>query len=269
MSQNDISLPELITYPPLDGQRAHAVLYLPKNSRYAAPEGGRPPLLVLAHGGPTARSNGSLSFIIQFWTSAGFVVIDVNYRGSTGYGRRYRDALRSRGGIINAEDVADAVRYLVKQGTVDGSKVAVRGGSAGGYMVQRVMTRYPDLFGVGASYYGIGNLITLVEQTHKFESRYIDTLVGTKLPEGEKEYAERSPINHLDDLKAPMIIFQGSEDKIVTPDNSREVAQTLQKRGIDHDYVEYEGESHGFRIKENKIDSLNREFRSYRKIFST
>ncbi len=268
MSQNDISLSELITYPTSDGQQAHAVLYMPKNSRYSAPDEDRPPLLVLAHGGPTARTNGSLSFIIQFWTSAGFAVIDVNYRGSTGYGRRYRDALRSRWGISDAEDVADAVRYQVKQGTVDGSKVAVRGGSAGGYMVQRVMTRYPDLFGVGASYYGIGNLITLVEQTHKFESRYINNLVGTKLPEGEKEYAERSPINHLDDLKAPMIIFQGSEDKIVTPGNSREVAQTLQKRGINHGYVEYEGESHGFRIKENKIDSLKREFGFYRRIFS-
>ena len=269
MSQDDISLPELITYPTSDGQQAHAVLYQPKNSRYAAPDEDRPPLLVLAHGGPTARTNGSLSLIIQFWTSTGFAVVDVNYRGSTGYGRRYRDALRSRWGIIDAEDVADAVRYLVKQGTVDGSKVAVRGGSAGGYMVQRVMTRYPDLFGAGASYYGIGNLITLVEQTHKFESRYIDTLVGTKLPEGEKEYAERSPINHLDDLKSPMIIFQGSDDKIVTPENSREVAQTLQNRGIDHDYVEYEGESHGFRIKENKIDSLKREFGFHRKIFRT
>jgi dipeptidyl aminopeptidase/acylaminoacyl peptidase len=165
----------------------------------------------------------------------------VDYRGSTGYGRRYRDEWLSRWGVIDAEDVADAVRYLIKEGTVDGAKVAVRGGSAGGYMVQRVMTQYPELFSAGASYYGIGNLITLVEQTHKFESRYIDNLVGAKLPEGEREYQDRSPINHLDTLKAPMIIFQGSEDKIVTPECSRELARSLKERGVWYEYVEYKG----------------------------
>ena len=170
--------------------------------------------------------------------------------------------------MIDAEDVADAVRYLIKERKIDGSKVAVRGGSAGGYMVQRVMTQYPDLFKVGASYFGIGNLITLVEHTHKFESHYIDNLIGTKLPEGEKEYKDRSPMNHLDRLKAPMIIFQGSDDKIVTPDCSREVAQALKERGIEYEYVEYDGESHGFRTKNNNVDSLNREFTFYRKIFS-
>jgi len=134
-------------------------------------------------------------------------------------------------------------------------------------MVQRVMTQYPDLFGAGASYYGIGNLITLVTQTHKFESRYIENLLGAKLPEGESEYAARSPINHLENLKAPMILFQGSADKIVTPENSREVARALNQRGIENEYVEYEGESHGFRIKTNKIDALNKEFNFYRRIF--
>ena len=268
MKGDDISLPEFIIYPTKDGKQSHAFLYTPKNSRYTVPGDEKPPLLVLAHGGPTARTNGSFSFIIQFWASSGFAVIDVDYRGSTGYGRIYRDALLSRWGLIDAEDIADAVRYLLKEGKVDESKVAVRGGSAGGYMVQRVMTQYPDLFSAGASYYGIGNLITLVEQTHKFESRYTDNLVGTKLPEGKEEYEDRSPINHLEKLKAPMIIFQGSDDKIVTPDNSREVAQALRKRGIEYEYVEYEGESHGFRIKKNKIDSLKREFKFYRKIFS-
>ncbi|NAS89014.1 hypothetical protein C4E24_04680 [ANME-1 cluster archaeon AG-394-G21] len=170
---------------------------------------------------------------------------------------------------MDAEDVADAVRYLIKAGKVDGAKVAVRGGSAGGYMVQRVMTQYPDLFTAGASYYGIGNLITLVEETHKFELRYIDNLVGAKLPAGEKEYRERSPINHLDRLKAPMIIFQGTEDKIVTPECSRELARNLKERGIRYEYVEYEGESHGFRIKKNNVDSLTREFAFYRAVFSS
>jgi dipeptidyl aminopeptidase/acylaminoacyl peptidase len=267
LNRADLALPEFVAYPTADGEHAHAFLYLPKNRRYRAPENDKPPLLVLAHGGPTARTTGSLSFIIQFWTSAGFAVIDVDYRGSTGYGRRYRDALRSRWGIIDAEDVADAVRYVIRAGQVDESRIAVRGGSAGGYMVQRVMTRYPDLFGAGASYYGIGNLITLVTQTHKFESRYIEILVGAKLPEGEGEYAARSPINHLEHLKAPMILFQGSADKIVTPANSREVARALRQRGIGSEYVEYEGEAHGFRIKANKIDALDREFRFLRKIF--
>lgn len=267
MKRGDISLPEFITYPTMDEKQSHGFLYMPKNSRYVAPEDDKPPLLVLAHGGPTASTHGSFSFIIQFWTSAGFAVIDVDYRGSTGYGREYRDALLSLWGMIDAEDVADAVKYLIKGGKVDRSKVAVRGGSAGGYMVQRVMTQYPDLFKVGASYFGIGNLITLVEHTHKFESHYIDNLIGTKLPEGEKEYKDRSPMNHLDRLKAPMIIFQGSDDKIVTPDCSREVAQALKERGIEYEYDEYEGESHGFRTKNNNVDSLNREFTFYRKIF--
>jgi len=161
------------------------------------------------------------------------------------------------------------VRYLIKVGKVDGAKVAVRGGSAGGYMVQRVMTQYPDLFSVGASYYGIGNLITLEEQTHKFESRYTDNLVGAKLPGGEDKYKERSPINHLDKLKAPMIIFQGTDDKIVTPDGSRELARNLKERGIKYEYIEYEGEAHGFRIRNNKVDSLSREFAFYRDVFNT
>ena len=267
MAEEDISLPRSITYTTIDGKQAHAFLYMPKNSKYTAPVNEKPPLLVLAHGGPTGRTRNIFSFITQFWTSAGFAVIDVNYRGSTGYGRKYRDELLSKWGLIDAEDVADAVRYLIKEGKVDASKVAVRGGSAGGYMVQRVMTQYPDLFKVGASYYGIGNLITLVEQTHKFESRYIDNLIGTKLPEGEEEYKDRSPINHLDKLKAPMIIFQGSDDKIVTPDCSREVARILKKRGIKYEYVEYEGETHGFKTKKNNIDSLKREFRFYRELF--
>jgi dipeptidyl aminopeptidase/acylaminoacyl peptidase len=195
-------------------------------------------------------------------------VIDVDYRGSTGYGRRYRDALLSRWGVIDAEDVADAVRYLVNEGKIDGTKVAVRGGSAGGYMVQRVLTLYPELFSVGASYFGIGNLITLVKQTHKFESHYINNLVGATLPEGENVYNDRSPINHLDNLQAPMIIFQGSEDKIVTPECSREVARNLEERGIKYAYVEYEGETHGFRIKKNRVDSLQKEFAFYRSVFS-
>lgn len=269
LPSGDISMPEFISYPTKDGKQAHGYFYMPRNSRYTAPEGDKPPLLVMAHGGPTGSAKVVFSAAIQFWTSAGFAVIDVDYRGSTGYGRRYRDELLSRWGVIDAEDVADAVRYLTKGGKVDSAKVAIRGGSAGGYMVQRVLTLYPELFSVGATYYGIGNLITLAEQTHKFESRYTDNLVGVKLPEGKSEYLDRSPINHLDKLKAPMIIFQGTDDKIVTPECSRELVRKLKEKGIRYEYVEYEGEAHGFRIKKNNVDSLEREFAFYRSVLSS
>ena len=267
MQIGDISLPKAITYPTKDGEKSHAFFYLPKNSRFIAPQDDKPPLLVMAHGGPTSRTDSSFSFVFQFWTSSGFAVVDVNYRGSTGYGRKYRDKLLSKWGIIDTEDVADAVRYLIKKKKIDPNKVAISGGSAGGYIVQRAMTEYPDLFKVGASYYGIGNLITLAKQTHKFESRYIDNLVGAKLPQGKKEYMNRSPIYHLDKLNSPMIIFQGSDDKIVAPECSREMAKLLAKKGIKYKYIEYKGEAHGFRVKKNIVDSLNKEFAFYRSVF--
>ena len=268
INDDDISESEFISYSTKDGDKSYAYFYPPKNNQYELPADELPPLLVIAHGGPTASTKGYFSFIIQFWTSAGFAVVDVDYRGSTGFGRKYRDKLLGTWGVVDACDVADAVRYLVKEGRVEATKVAVRGGSAGGYMVQRVMTEYPDLFSVGASYYGIGNLITLVVETHKFESCYIDNLVGAKMPEGEALYKDRSPINHLDKLKSPMIIFQGSDDKIVTPECSREMARILKDRGICYEYVEYEGEAHGFRKKENNVDSLNRELKFYRDVFN-
>ncbi len=267
MQNKDISLPEHIAYPTKDNKAAHLFFYPPKNSRFCPPKGEKPPLLVIAHGGPTSRTESCFSFVLQFWTSAGFAVADVNYRGSTGYGRKYRDALLGKWGIIDAEDAADGVRYLINRKKIDSERVAVRGGSAGGYMVQRVMTRYPELFKVGASYYGIGNLITLTKLTHKFESRYIDNLIGAKLPKGKKEYDDRSPINHLDNMRAPMIIFQGSDDKIVAPQCSREMSEVLKNKGIRCEYVEYKGEQHGFRNKKSRVDSLNREYRFYREIF--
>jgi len=266
MQAQDISAAKWIAYPTRDGKKSYAYLNLPKNSKYMASD-EKPPLLVLAHGGPTSATSSAFSFVKQFWTSSGYAILDVDYRGSTGYGRAYRDALLAKWGLIDSDDVADGVQYLVKEGLVDSSRVAIRGGSAGGYMVQRQLTRFPDLFAVGASYFGIGNLITLVEETHKFESQYIDNLVGGKLPEAKKEYTARSPINHLNKLKAPMIIFQGSDDKIVTPENSREMAKILKEKGILHEYHEYPEEAHGFRKKENNVDSLNKEAEFYKKVF--
>jgi len=267
MNPGDISTPVPIEYLAEDGEKIHAFFYYPRNSRFSGPVGEKPPLILMGHGGPTSRADSFFSPVIQFWTSAGFAVVDVNYRGSTGYGRRYRDALLSKWGVIDTSDAADAVKYLVKTGKVSPDMVAVRGKSAGGYMVQRIMTEYPDLIKAGASYYGIGNLVTLARYTHKFESRYTDNLVGEKFSAGAKKYSERSPINHLENLRSPLIIFQGSEDKIVTPGCAREVARALEERGIKYKYVEYEGESHGFRSKKNKTDSLKKEFLFYRRVF--
>jgi len=268
MDAADIAQAEPVTFPTAGGAVSHAYLYLPKNRRYTAPAGDRPPLLVMAHGGPTSRASGSqLALTKQFWTSQGYAILDVDYRGSSGYGRNYRDALLVRWGIADAEDVAWGVRYLINAGIVHPGRVAITGGSAGGYTVQRVLTMYPILFQAGASYYGIGNLETLARLTHKFESRYLDRLIGSPYTEGDPVYRERSPINHLDKLQAPMILFQGTQDKIVPPETSREMKRILDRKGLNCLYIEYPGEGHGFRSKANNIDALNREAAFYRVVF--
>lgn len=267
LNPEDISVAEMIKYPTSDGGFAHAYLYYPKNSKYEAPKGEKPPLIVRAHGGPTSSTSGSmLSLTMQFWTSQGYAILDVDYRGSDGYGRKYRDALLGKWGVIDAQDIVDGVRYLVKEGIVQEGKVAITGGSAGGYAVQRALTMFPDDFQVGASYFGIGNLETMTKLTHKFESRYLENLIGQPWPEGNAEYKERSPVNHLDKLKSPMILLQGSEDKIVPPEVSREMKQILDAKGLKCEYVEYEGEAHGFRSKENNVDALNKEAAFFRAV---
>ena len=267
LSEQDISIPQRLEYPTSDGKKAYGLLYLPKNSKYVVPEGDKPPLIVLVHGGPTGKARRVFLLSRQFWTNQGYTVFDVDHRGSVSYGRRYRDALKGRWGVIDAQDIKDAVDYLFQHGIV-ASKVAITGGSAGGYAVQRALTLFPDTFQVGASYFGIGNLITLTKLIHKFESRYIDWLMGKPLsePEGEQIYKERSPINHLDRLKSPMILFQGKDDKVVAPEVSREVAEILEEKGILNEYIEYEGEAHGFRKKENNIDALTREAAFFREV---
>ncbi len=267
MTEQDISIPQQIEYPTSDGRKAYGKLYLPKNKNYRVPEGERPPLIVMVHGGPTGRTNCQYLLSKQFRTNQGYALFDVDYSGSTSFGRRYRDSLKTQWGVIDAQDVKDAVDYLVKQDLV-APKVAITGGSAGGYAVQRALTLFPDTFQVGASYFGIGNLVTLTKLTHKFESRYIDWLMGASLDsiEGEEIYKERSPINHLDKLKSPMILFQGKEDKVVTPEVSREMVNVLKRKGIIYEYVEYEGEGHGFRKKESNIDSLTKEAAFFRKV---
>lgn len=261
----EISKPTLIRYSTEDKEHAYGQLYLPRNSKFEAPSGSKPPLIVNVHGGPTAKASTNISLATQFWTSLGYAILDVDHRGSVSYGRRFRDKLQGQWGEIDATDVRDAVNYLRAEGVVS-DKIAISGGSAGGFSVQRALTQFPDLFKVGASYFGIGNLLTLAKHTHKFESRYLEGLLGGPLETHEHVYKDRSPINHMDRLKAPMILLQGADDKVVVPEVSLEIVRILKERGIMHEYVEYEGEAHGFRRKENNIDALTRESEFYRKV---
>ncbi len=260
-----VSIPTTIEFPTQDGEHAYALFYEPLNPNFQPAADSSPPLIVRVHGGPTGRTSSSLSLEYQFWTSMGYAIIDVNHRGSTGYGRRYRDKLLGQWGVLDAMDVRDGINYLLERGKV-AHKIAISGGSAGGYAVQRCLTMFPDLFQVGASYFGIGNLVTLAKLTHKFESRYLDSLLGASLEEDEGVYKERSPINHIEDLKSPMILFQGLDDKVVTPEVSQEIVESLKEKGIKYEYKVYVGEGHGFLKRESNIDSLRREARFYREV---
>lgn len=265
VDRGDLSIPRTIEYPTSDGASSHAHFYFPHNSEFEGPDKEKPPLIVMVHGGPTGRARSAMSLTKQFWTSQGYALLDVNYRGSTGYGRKYRDALLGKWGLVDAADVRDGVRYLITQGMVNPDQIAIRGGSAGGYTVQRCLTEFPELFKCGASYYGIGDLEILAKLTHKFESQYLAGLIGEPYPAGKALYKERSPINHLDRLKSPMIILQGSDDEIVPPEVSRQMAKALESRGIPYEYIEYPGERHGFRRKESNIDALKKEAEFYGK----
>lgn len=262
---DDISRAQPISFPTEDGGICHGYYYAPRNRRYQAPVGDLPPVRVLVHGGPTGMTRPGFSRENAFWTSQGYAIFDVNYRGSTGFGRAYRDALLGQWGIREINDVRDGLNHLREKGLI-GDLAVVSGGSAGGYTVQRLLTYFPDLFAAGASHFGIGNLVTLQKLTHKFESRYLEGLLGGPMTTHRQVFEERSPINHLDKLKSPMIIFQGSEDKVVPPENSREMARILAQKQILHEYHEYKGEGHGFRQRENLVDSLVREAGFFRKI---
>jgi len=260
-----LSKPMLVEFRTTDGQKSYGYFYPPANPRYMPLSGEKPPVRVLVHGGPTSRTTDAFSFSKLFWTSQGFAIFDVNYRGSIGFGRQYRDALKTKWGLLEIQDVKDGLTELKRREWISDQAV-VSGGSAGGYTVERLLTYYPDLFAAGASYYGVGNLITLQKLVHKFESHYLSQLVGGTLETNLKEYHDRSPIYHLDQLKAPMILFQGSDDKVVAPENSREIARLLSAKGIEHEYYEYSGEAHGFRKKENLVDSLEKEAQFFKKI---
>ena len=264
LNDADISVPQQLTYSTSDGEHSHAWYYPPKNRLYQAPAGDKPPLLVMVHGGPTSRCDSTLNYQRQYWTGRGFAVLDVNHRGSTGYCRSYRQSLQGQWGLMDSLDVANAVDYVIEQKLAHPQQVCIRGGSAGGYLVLRALTLYPDLFCAGACYYGIGNLVTLMEFTHKFEAHYLDGLLaapyhGSQSDQPGSPYYDRSPLHDLALLKSPMIVFQGLEDKVVPPELSRELVKSLKSRGIYHQYIEYPGEGHGFRNLETRIDALEKE----------
>lgn len=265
-----ISVPEAIEFPTEPGpdgeaRTAHALYYPPTNPEASAPAGERPPLLVLSHGGPTAATRPMLSLGTQFWTSRGFAVVDVDYGGSTGYGREYRDRLQGAWGIVDVQDCVAAAQFLADWGDVDPERLCIRGGSAGGYTTLQALST-TDVFAAGASHYGVADLSALARDTHKFESRYLDGLVGP-WPEAEAVYRERSPIEHTDGLSSPMIILQGSEDEVVPPNQAELMVAALDAKGLPYAYVLFEGEQHGFRKAENIVRALESELSFYAQVF--
>jgi dipeptidyl aminopeptidase/acylaminoacyl peptidase len=228
-------------------------------------EGEKPPYVVIVHGGPTAQSPATLSPANAYFTSRGIGVIDVNYGGSTGYGREYRERLRGQWGVVDVEDAVSAVESLVAAGKADGERLAIRGGSAGGWTTLAALTR-TKVFSAGASYFGVAELLQFVADTHDFESRYIDSLIGP-LPEAHDLYVERAPLSHVDDVSCPVLLLQGAEDKIVPPSQAEMFADALARKGIPYAYLLFEGEQHGFRRAENQIASLEAELSFYGQVF--
>jgi len=259
------SIPQEIEIPTTGGRNAYAFFYPPQNEDFTAPEGEKPLLLVMSHGGPTGATIPVYDAEIQYYTSRGIAVIDVNYGGSTGYGREYRQRLNGEWGVVDVDDCANGALYLVERGDVDGNRLMITGGSAGGYTTLCALT-FRDVFKAGASHFGIGDLETFAGDTHKFESRYLDNLVGP-YPEERDLYRERSAINYLDQLDCPMILFQGSEDKIVPPNQSQQMYQAVKAKGLPVAYLEFEGEQHGFRKAENIKRALDGELYFYAKVF--
>jgi dipeptidyl aminopeptidase/acylaminoacyl peptidase len=243
-----VSVPRPLDYRTTGGATAHALFYPPHNPEFAGPPDERPPLLVRVHGGPTAHVTPRLSPGVQFWTTRGFAVVDVNYGGSTGYGREYRERLRGAWGVVDTDDAVNAARALAGAGEVDGRRMVISGGSAGGWTVLCALA-FHDVFAAGADHFGVADLSGFMDDTHKFESRYTDWLVGP-LPDAEDLWRERSPVNHADDIRAPVIVLQGLEDRVVPPSQSERVVEALERNGVPHAYLTFEGEQHGFRRAE-------------------
>lgn len=250
---------EFPTRPGADGEprTAHAWFYGPRHPAFRVPDGERPPLVVVLHGGPTAHAGAAFKATTQFWTTRGYAVVDVNYGGSSGYGRAYRERLRGQWGVVDLQDAVAAVDHLVAEGLVDGRRVAIRGGSAGGFTVLSGLV-FTQRFAAGINYYGVADLATLAQDTHKFESRYLDGLVGP-LPQAAEVYRQRSPVHHMERCRSALITFQGSDDRAVPPQQSRDIVAAARAAGCPVAYIEFEGEGHGFRQGPNIVRALQAE----------
>ena len=260
-----LSVPQSISYPSAAGRTAYAFFYPPANQDVRAQQDGKPPLIVISHGGPTGMASSTLSLKTQFWTSRGFGVLDVNYGGSTGFGRAYRDALQGQWGVVDVDDCIAGARYLVAQGLADEERLIIRGSSAGGLTTLCALT-FHDVFKLGASYYGVSDLQGLDDDSHKFESHYNEYLIAPK-PQAAAVYAARSPINHTGRLSRPMIFFQGLDDKVVPPQQSQAMVDAMRQRGIPVAYMELEGEGHGFRKADTIVRTLQAELYFYQRMF--
>jgi dipeptidyl aminopeptidase/acylaminoacyl peptidase len=260
-----ISAPEPITFGTAGGAQAHAFFYPPKNPGFMGPKDELPPLLVKSHGGPTGAASSSYNLDIQYWTSRGFAVVDVNYGGSSGFGRAFRQRLNGQWGIVDMQDCENVAKYLSETGRVDGNRLAITGGSAGGYTTLCALT-FGNTFKAGSSHFGVSDLKLLMDDTHKFESRYLDTLIGP-YPEAKDLYVSRSPVHFTDQLSVPVIFFQGLDDKVVLPSQAEVMVEALRKKGLPVAYIAYEGEQHGFRKAENIKRTLEAEFYFYASIF--
>lgn len=260
-----ISIPEVIEFPTSGGLTAHGFFYPPANQDYRAPEGEKPPLIVFSHGGPTSATVNILRVSLLYWTSRGFAVLDVNYGGSTGYGRLYRERLNGQWGVVDVDDCTNGALHLAETGRVDGERLIIRGGSAGGYTTLCALT-FRKVFKAGASHYGVGDLEALARDTHKFESRYLDHMVGP-YPEARQLYLDRSSVQNIESCSCPVIFFQGLDDQVVPPNQAEEMVAALRKKGVPVAYVPFEGEGHGFRQAENIKRALEAELYFYARVF--
>ncbi|HYU11850.1 MAG TPA: S9 family peptidase [Stellaceae bacterium] len=256
-----VSMPRHLAFPTEKGLTAYAHYYPPHNPDHAAPSGEKPPVVVKCHGGPTASASSVLDLRIQYWTSRGIAVLDVDYGGSTGYGRAYRERLKGAWGVVDVDDCVNATRYAIAEGLADGERAVITGGSAGGYTVLAALA-CRDVFKGGASYYGVSDVAALARDTHKFESRYLDWLIGP-YPERADLYRERSPLTHADRLRCPVIFFQGAEDRVVPPNQTEMMVEALRRRGIPVGYLLFAGEQHGFRRAETIKRALDAELYFY------
>ncbi len=265
IAEDDVSTPRAVAFPTGGGETAHAWFYPPRNAGFTAPAGELPPLIVIVHGGPTSSTAPVFNLSIQFWTTRGFAVADVDYRGSTGYGTAYRRRLDGSWGIVDVEDCARVVEWLAEEGLVDGGRAVIRGGSAGGFTTLAALA-FTDGFAAGGSHFGVADLELLARDTHKFESRYLDRLVGP-WPETADEYHRRSPIYHVDQITRPLILFQGLEDQVVPPEQSNLMYEALQRQDVPVAYLTFDGEQHGFRQASTIIAVAQAELQFYGRVF--